>query len=92
MVKFFAPVPKLLQPHRHTTQSAAYQAQQASLNLLPALTMARKAAAADPDSGTTNVNIADFQRTRDSVSLDLDMAAVLSLPRRVPTAHQLCAM
>src|SRR2546430_7410478 len=34
MVKFFAPVPKLLQPHRHTTQSAAYQAQQASLNLL----------------------------------------------------------
>lgn len=38
--------------------------------------MARKAAAADPDSGTTNVNIADFQRTRDSVRLDLDMAAV----------------
>jgi hypothetical protein len=54
--------------------------------------MARKAAAADPDSGTTNVNIADFQRTRDSVRLDPEVDALYSLPPRVPTAHQLCVM
>jgi hypothetical protein len=41
--------------------------------------MARKAAAADPDSGTTNVNIADFQRTRDSVRPVLEVSSV-SLP------------
>jgi hypothetical protein len=60
----------------HHHQSPAYQAQQASLILLPALTMARKAAAADPDSGTTNVNIADFQRTRDSVRPALEVSSV----------------
>jgi hypothetical protein len=49
--------------------------------------MARKAAAADPDSGTTNVNIADFQRTRDSVRLVHDMSLVFLLPLRVTTAH-----
>jgi hypothetical protein len=54
--------------------------------------MARKAAAADPDSGTTNVNIADFQRTRDSVRLGLYMSAVYLLLLRVTTAHHLCAM
>lgn len=50
--------------------------------------MARKAAAADPDSGTTNVNIADFQRTRDSVRVELGHARLvfLLLLLRVMTA------
>jgi hypothetical protein len=55
--------------------------------------MARKAAAADPDSGTTNVNIADFQRTRDSVRLNLQV--VLCFPpaaTRDDCTSWLCAM
>ena len=50
--------------------------------------MARKAAAADPDSGTTNVNIADFQRTRDSVRPVLEVSSVSLLLLRVKTAHR----
>lgn len=55
--------------------------------------MARKTVAAEPDPGTTNVNIADFQRTRDSVRLDQDLSAVfLLLLLRVTIAHQPGAM
>jgi hypothetical protein len=55
--------------------------------------MARKAAAADPDSGTTNVNIADFQRTRDSVRSVLEVSSVSLLLLRVKTATSwLCTM
>jgi hypothetical protein len=49
--------------------------------------MARKAAAADPDSGTTNVNIADFQRTRDSVRSVLEVSSVSLLLLRVKTGN-----